>query len=169
MPCRCSTALADCGFRCHFIRRKGISVSPPLHYRIVPELDGGIGARCFRHRHLPRYAKLQPARFLRCAMSLPARGRREESCIWAERSASGSLKGMVTEFPGIAVNTPMHFKGNRRLPSSLTIGWRPSRHRRRRAFACASGTMAGTYAQSSCDTLAPPEEGWHDTGISGVS
>ena len=147
----------------------------PLHYRIVPELAYSIGATLLfgTDTFLAGYARAaNPYDFyaLRYVFAGAEAVREDTRRVWAERFGKRILEGYgVTECsPVIAVNTPMHFKAGtvgRLLPliehrlepvSGIAEGGR--------LLVRGPNVMAGYLLPEQPDTLASPEEGWHDTG-----
>jgi acyl-[acyl-carrier-protein]-phospholipid O-acyltransferase / long-chain-fatty-acid--[acyl-carrier-protein] ligase len=147
----------------------------PLHYRIVPELAYGIGATLLfgTDTFLAGYGRAaHPYDFyaLRYVFAGAEPVREETRRIWAERFGKRILEGYgVTECsPVIAVNTPMHFKAGtvgRLLPLI--------EHRLEPVPGIAEGgklllrgpnIMSGYLRPEAPGALAPPDDGWHDTG-----
>jgi acyl-[acyl-carrier-protein]-phospholipid O-acyltransferase/long-chain-fatty-acid--[acyl-carrier-protein] ligase len=147
----------------------------PLHYRIVSELAYGIGATLLfgTDTFLAGYARAaHPYDFyaLRYVFAGAEAVREETRRIWAERFGKRILEGYgVTECsPVIAVNTPMHFKAGtvgRLLPLiEHRLEPVPGIAEGGRLLVRGPNVMAGYLRPEQPDTLAPPEEGWHDTG-----
>jgi acyl-[acyl-carrier-protein]-phospholipid O-acyltransferase/long-chain-fatty-acid--[acyl-carrier-protein] ligase len=147
----------------------------PLHYRIVPELAYGIGATLLfgTDTFLAGYGRAaHPYDFyaLRYVFAGAEAVREETRRVWSERFGKRILEGYgVTECsPVIAVNTPMHFKAGtvgRLLPllehrldpvPGIAGGGRLLLH--------GPNIRSGYLRPEAPGTLAPPEDGWHDTG-----
>jgi acyl-[acyl-carrier-protein]-phospholipid O-acyltransferase / long-chain-fatty-acid--[acyl-carrier-protein] ligase len=147
----------------------------PLHYRIVPELAYGIGATLLfgTDTFLAGYGRAaHPYDFyaLRYVFAGAEAVRDETRRVWGERFGKRILEGYgVTECsPVIAVNTPMHFKAGtvgRLLPLiEHRLDPVPGIEEGGRLLVRGPNVMSGYLRAEQPGLLAPPEEGWHDTG-----
>jgi acyl-[acyl-carrier-protein]-phospholipid O-acyltransferase / long-chain-fatty-acid--[acyl-carrier-protein] ligase len=147
----------------------------PLHYRIVPELAYGIGATVLfgTDTFLAGYGRAaNPYDFyaMRYIFAGAEPVREETRRVWGERFGKRILEGYgVTECaPVIAVNTPMHFKAGsvgRLLPLiEHRLEPVPGIAEGGRLLVCGPNVMAGYLRAEAPGSLAPPEDGWHDTG-----
>src|SRR5205823_7185692 len=145
----------------------------PLHYRIVPEIAYATGATILfgTDTFLAGYARrANPYDFyaLRYVFAGAEPVREETRTAWAERFGKRILEGYgVTECsPVIAVNTPMHFKAGtvgRLLPLiEHRLDPIPGIEEGGRLLLRGPNVMSGYLLADQPDTLASPEEGWHD-------
>jgi acyl-[acyl-carrier-protein]-phospholipid O-acyltransferase/long-chain-fatty-acid--[acyl-carrier-protein] ligase len=147
----------------------------PLHYRTVPEVAYGINATIFfgTDTFLAGYARVADNYdfySVRYVFAGAERVKAETRRVWFEKFGIRILEGYgATETsPGLAVNTPMHFRGGtvgRLLPGI--------EHRLAAIEGIADGgrlsvkgpnVMLGYLKAEQPGVLQPPADGWYDTG-----
>ena len=147
----------------------------PLHYRTVPELAYGTNATIFfgTDTFLAGYARVADNYdfySVRYVFAGAERVKEETRRVWFEKFGIRILEGYgATETsPGLAVNTPMHFKSGtvgRLLPGI--------EHRLETVQGIAEGgrlsvrgpnVMLGYLKADRPGVLQPPADGWYDTG-----
>ena len=147
----------------------------PLHYRTVPELAYGINATILfgTDTFLAGYARVADNYdfySVRYVFAGAERVKEPTRQVWFEKFGIRILEGYgATETaPGIAVNTPMHFKAGtvgRILPG---IEYRlepvPGVAASGRLSVSGPNVMLGYLRAESPGVLQPPPDGWYDTG-----
>jgi acyl-[acyl-carrier-protein]-phospholipid O-acyltransferase / long-chain-fatty-acid--[acyl-carrier-protein] ligase len=147
----------------------------PLHYRTVPELAYGINATILfgTDTFLAGYARVADNYdfySVRHVFAGAERVKAETRRVWFEKFGIRILEGYgATETsPGLAVNTPMHFKAGtvgRMLPG---IEHRVERiegiNDGGRLFVRGPNVMLGYLRAEKPGLLDPPTDGWYDTG-----
>jgi acyl-[acyl-carrier-protein]-phospholipid O-acyltransferase / long-chain-fatty-acid--[acyl-carrier-protein] ligase len=147
----------------------------PLHYRTVPEIAYGINATIFfgTDTFLAGYARVADNYdfySVRYVFAGAERVKAETRKVWFEKFGIRILEGYgATETsPGLAVNTPMHFRAGtvgRLLPGI--------QHRLAAIEGIADGgrlsvkgpnVMLGYLKAEQPGVLQPPADGWYDTG-----
>jgi acyl-[acyl-carrier-protein]-phospholipid O-acyltransferase/long-chain-fatty-acid--[acyl-carrier-protein] ligase len=147
----------------------------PLHYRTVPELAYGLNATILfgTDTFLAGYARVADNYdfySMRYVFAGAERVKPETRRVWFEKFGIRILEGYgATETsPGIAVNTPMHFKAGsvgRFLPgvdfrlepvAGIDAGGR--------LFVRGPNVMLGYLRAERPGVLEPPAHGWYDTG-----
>lgn len=147
----------------------------PLHYRIVPALayDANATIMFGTDTFLSGYARMAHGYdfySLRYIFAGAEKVRDETRRVYAEKFGLRILEGYgATEAaPVIAVNTPMHFQAGsvgRLLPRiEARLDPVPGIDEGGRLFIRGPNVMAGYYLADRPGDLAPPHEGWHDTG-----
>ena len=147
----------------------------PLHYRTVPELAYGINATILfgTDTFLAGYARVADNYdfySVRYVFAGAERVKPETRRAWFERFGIRILEGYGTTetSPGLAVNTPMHYKAGtvgRLLPGivhriepvdGITNGGR--------LFVSGPNVMLGYLRAEKPGVLESPADGWYDTG-----
>ena len=147
----------------------------PLHYRTVPEFAYGMNATILfgTDTFLAGYARVADNYdfySVRYVFAGAERVKPETRRVWFEKFGIRILEGYgATETsPGLAVNTPMHFKAGtvgRLLPGI--------EHRLQKVQGIEAGgrlsvrgpnVMLGYLRAENPGVLEPPNEGWYDTG-----
>ena len=147
----------------------------PLHYRTVPELAYGINATILfgTDTFLAGYARVADNYdfySVRYVFAGAERVKPETRRAWFDKFGIRILEGYgATETaPGIAVNTPMHFKAGtvgRLLPGiAHRIEPVPGINGGGRLSVSGPNVMLGYLRAESPGVLQPPPNGWYDTG-----
>jgi acyl-[acyl-carrier-protein]-phospholipid O-acyltransferase/long-chain-fatty-acid--[acyl-carrier-protein] ligase len=147
----------------------------PLHYRTVPELAYGINATILfgTDTFLAGYARVADNYdfySVRYVFAGAERVKPETRGVWFEKFGIRILEGYgATETaPGIAVNTPMHFKAGtvgRFLPGiQHRLEKVPGVEASGRLSVSGPNVMLGYLRAESPGVLQPPPDGWYDTG-----
>lgn len=147
----------------------------PLHYRIVPALAYDANATILfgTDTFLSGYARMAHSYdfySVRHIFAGAEKVRDETRRIYAEKFGLRIMEGYgATEAaPVIAVNTPMHFQAGtvgRLLPGiEARLEDVAGIEEGGRLFIRGPNVMAGYYLAASPGELAPPDDGWHDTG-----
>ncbi|HUQ88328.1 MAG TPA: AMP-binding protein, partial [Vicinamibacterales bacterium] len=147
----------------------------PLHYRTVPELAYGINATILfgTDTFLAGYARVADNYdfySVRYVFAGAERVKPETRRVWFEKFGIRILEGYgATETsPGIAVNTPMHFKAGtvgRFLPGiQHRLEKVPGVEASGRLSVSGPNVMLGYLRAENPGVLQPPADGWYDTG-----
>jgi len=147
----------------------------PLHYRTVPELAYGINATILfgTDTFLAGYARVADNYdfySVRYVFAGAERVREQTRQAWFDKFGIRILEGYgATETaPGLAVNTPMHFKAGtvgRFLPGIIhRIDAVPGVAANGRLSVSGPNIMLGYLRAESPGVLQPPPDGWYDTG-----
>jgi acyl-[acyl-carrier-protein]-phospholipid O-acyltransferase/long-chain-fatty-acid--[acyl-carrier-protein] ligase len=147
----------------------------PLHYRTVPELAYGINATILfgTDTFLAGYARVADNYdfySVRYVFAGAERVKEQTRKVWSEKFGIRILEGYgATETaPGIAVNTPMHFKAGtvgRLLPGiEHRVEAVPGVEASGRLFVTGPNVMLGYLKTDAPGVLQPPPNGWYDTG-----
>ncbi len=147
----------------------------PLHYRTVPELAYGINATILfgTDTFLAGYARVADNYdfySVRYVFAGAERVKPETRRVWFEKFGIRILEGYgATETaPGIAVNTPMHFKAGtvgRILPGiEHRLEQVPGIETGGRLSVSGPNVMLGYLRAENPGVLEPPPGGWYDTG-----
>jgi acyl-[acyl-carrier-protein]-phospholipid O-acyltransferase/long-chain-fatty-acid--[acyl-carrier-protein] ligase len=147
----------------------------PLHYRVVPELAYGINATILfgTDTFLAGYARVADNYdfySVRYVFAGAERVKPETRRVWFERFGLRILEGYgATETaPGIAVNTPMHFKAGtvgRLLPGiEHRLEPVPGIDTGGRLFVRGPNVMLGYLRAEKPGVIDPPPDRWYDTG-----
>ena len=147
----------------------------PLHYRTVPELAYGINATILfgTDTFLAGYARVADNYdfySVRYVFAGAERVKPETRRVWFEKFGIRILEGYgATETaPGIAVNTPMHFKAGtvgRFLPGiEHRLEKVPGVEASGRLSVSGPNVMLGYLRAENPGVLQPPPDGWYDTG-----
>jgi acyl-[acyl-carrier-protein]-phospholipid O-acyltransferase/long-chain-fatty-acid--[acyl-carrier-protein] ligase len=147
----------------------------PLHYRTVPELAYGINATILfgTDTFLAGYARVADNYdfySVRYVFAGAERVKEQTRKAWFEKFGIRILEGYgATETaPGIAVNTPMHFKAGtvgRLLPGiDHRVEAVPGVEASGRLFVAGPNVMLGYLKVEAPGVLQPPPDGWYDTG-----
>ncbi len=147
----------------------------PLHYRTVPELAYGLNATILfgTDTFLAGYARVADNYdfySVRYVFAGAERVKPETRRVWSEKFGIRILEGYgATETsPGIAVNTPMHFKAGtvgRILPGiTHRVEPVPGVSASGRLSVSGPNVMLGYLKAEAPGVLQPPPDGWYDTG-----
>jgi acyl-[acyl-carrier-protein]-phospholipid O-acyltransferase/long-chain-fatty-acid--[acyl-carrier-protein] ligase len=147
----------------------------PLHYRTVPELAYGLNATILfgTDTFLAGYARVADNYdfySVRYVFAGAERVKPETRRVWFEKFGIRILEGYgATETsPGIAVNTPMHFKAGtvgRILPGiAHRVEPVPGVSASGRLSVSGPNVMLGYLKAEAPGVLQPPPDGWYDTG-----
>jgi acyl-[acyl-carrier-protein]-phospholipid O-acyltransferase/long-chain-fatty-acid--[acyl-carrier-protein] ligase len=147
----------------------------PLHYRTVPELAYGINATILfgTDTFLAGYARVADNYdfySVRYVFAGAERVKEQTRNAWFEKFGIRILEGYgATETaPGIAVNTPMHFKAGtvgRLLPGiDYQVEPVPGVAASGRLSVSGPNVMLGYLRADAPGVLQPPPGGWYDTG-----
>jgi acyl-[acyl-carrier-protein]-phospholipid O-acyltransferase/long-chain-fatty-acid--[acyl-carrier-protein] ligase len=147
----------------------------PLHYRTVPELAYGTNATILfgTDTFLAGYARVADNYdfySVRYVFAGAERVKPETRRVWFEKFGIRILEGYgATETaPGLAVNTPMHFKAGtvgRLLPGiEHRVEAVPGIEAGGRLFVRGPNVMLGYLRAEKPGVLEPPADGWYDTG-----
>ena len=147
----------------------------PLHYRTVPELAYGINATILfgTDTFLAGYARVADNYdfySVRYVFAGAERVKPETRRAWFDKFGIRILEGYgATETsPGIAVNTPMHFKAGtvgRLLPGIVhRVEPMPGISASGRLWVSGPNVMLGYLRAEQPGVLQPPPDGWYDTG-----
>ena len=147
----------------------------PLHYRTVPELAYGLNATILfgTDTFLAGYARVADNYdfySVRYVFAGAERVKPETRRVWFEKFGIRILEGYgATETaPGIAVNTPMHFKAGtvgRFLPGiQHRLEKVPGVEASGRLSVSGPNVMLGYLRAENPGVLQPPADGWYDTG-----
>jgi acyl-[acyl-carrier-protein]-phospholipid O-acyltransferase / long-chain-fatty-acid--[acyl-carrier-protein] ligase len=147
----------------------------PLHYRTVPELAYGINATILfgTDTFLAGYARVADNYdfySVRYVFAGAERVKPETRRVWFEKFGIRILEGYgATETsPGLAVNTPMHFKAGtvgRFLPGiQHRLEKVPGVDASGRLSVSGPNVMLGYLRAENPGVLQPPADGWYDTG-----
>jgi acyl-[acyl-carrier-protein]-phospholipid O-acyltransferase/long-chain-fatty-acid--[acyl-carrier-protein] ligase len=147
----------------------------PLHYRTVPELAYGLNATILfgTDTFLAGYARVADNYDFYSVRHVFAGAERVKPAtrnLWFEKFGIRILEGYgATETsPGIAVNTPMHFKAGtvgRILPGiEHRLEAVEGIERGGRLFVRGPNVMLGYLRTERPGVLEPPPDGWYDTG-----
>lgn len=164
------------GFLMPLLHGVGVFLYPsPLHYRIVPEMIYGTNATILfgTNTFLKGYGRAADPYDFRSLRYVFAGGeplQEETRQLWFEKFGIRILVGYGTTetSPVLAVNTPMHHRAGtvgRFLPG---ITWRlepvPGLERGGRLLVKGPNVMLGYLLPGRPGELAPPDDGWYDTG-----
>src|SRR6185503_7612062 len=147
----------------------------PLHYRTVPELAYGVNATILfgTDTFLAGYARVADNYdfySVRYVFAGAERVKPETRRVWFEKFGIRILEGYgATETaPGLAVNTPMHFKAGtvgRLLPGiEHRLEAVPGIDASGRLSVAGPNVMLGYLRAENPGVLQPPVDGWYDTG-----
>src|SRR6478609_8564076 len=147
----------------------------PLHYRTVPEIAYGINATILfgTDTFLAGYARVADNYdfySVRYVFAGAERVKAETRRVWFEKFGIRLLEGYgATETsPGLAVNTPMHFKAgtvDRLLPGiEHRLEKVPGIDAGGRLYVRGPNVMLGYLRAENPGVLEPPKDGWYDTG-----
>jgi acyl-[acyl-carrier-protein]-phospholipid O-acyltransferase / long-chain-fatty-acid--[acyl-carrier-protein] ligase len=147
----------------------------PLHYRTVPELAYGLDATILfgTDTFLAGYARVADNYdfySVRYVFAGAERVKPETRAAWFDKFGIRILEGYgATETsPGLAVNTPMHFKAGtvgRLLPGiEHKLEAVPGIAEGGRLFVRGPNVMLGYLRAERPGQLEPPVDGWYDTG-----
>ena len=147
----------------------------PLHYRIVPALAYDANATILfgTDTFLSGYGRMAHSYDFYSVRHIFAGAEKVQDTtrrVYAEKFGLRIMEGYgATEAaPVIAVNTPMHFQAGsvgRLLPAiEARLESVPGIEEGGRLFIRGPNVMAGYYMANAPGELAPPSEGWHDTG-----
>ena len=147
----------------------------PLHYRTVPEIAYGVNATILfgTDTFLSGYARVADNYdfySVRYVFAGAERVKPETRRVWFEKFGIRILEGYgATETaPGLAVNTPMHFKAGtvgRLLPGiQYRLEHVEGIDAGGRLFVRGPNVMLGYLRAEKPGVLEPPIDGWYDTG-----
>jgi acyl-[acyl-carrier-protein]-phospholipid O-acyltransferase/long-chain-fatty-acid--[acyl-carrier-protein] ligase len=146
----------------------------PLHYRIIPVLSYDINATVLfgTDAFLSAYGRsAHPYDFykIRYVFAGAEKLRERTRALWAEKFGIRVIEGYgTTETSIISANTPMEFKTG--TVGRMMPGMRrrlepvPGIERGGRLFVSGPNVMKGYLASGAPGEIAPPEDGWYDTG-----
>ena len=147
----------------------------PLHYRVIPEIAYDINATLMfgTNVFLAGYAKhAHPYDFysLRCVLAGAEKLQDETRQLWMEKFGIRIFEayGATEASPGIASNTPMHFKAGtvgRFFPGvQYRLEAIPGIETGGRLWVKGPNMMAGYLLHEEPNQLQPIEDEWYDTG-----